>query len=260
MSFPNISVFLPSSLFPSFLFTMRFSFLWSFVFSAIVFQSKVTIALPIPYRAKLTVNIASETVPEFVKGAIPDLENLAISLSTSVDKFLYRDSGHGHLFHPHHLHHLTYSKLRISFTEKNGVGVTFRNKEKAEYEIVVSNGHLMRCRERLREELAGILVHEMVHVYQNDRNAPGGLIEGIADYVRAELGYAMYDVRFDGSKRWDSGYKHTAGFLRYLDENRKKGAVRLINNAAAMGYSEQLWNDIFGSSVETLYREFVKSS
>lgn len=46
--------------------------------------------------------------------------------------------------------------------------------------------------ERLKPEILGVLTHEMVHAWQHDGQGtlPGGLIEGIADWVRLEAGMA----------------------------------------------------------------------
>ncbi|KAI2475449.1 BSP-domain-containing protein [Pyrenophora tritici-repentis] len=45
---------------------------------------------------------------------------------------------------------------------------------------------------RQKEEIMGVLVHEMVHCWQRDAcgTAPGGLIEGVADWVRLKAGLA----------------------------------------------------------------------
>ncbi|MCE5166783.1 hypothetical protein HAX54_026437, partial [Datura stramonium] len=58
----------------------------------------------------------------------------------------------------------------------------------------------------LRREMNGVLYHESTHVWQWDGNdkAPGGLIEGIADYVRLKSGYAPSDwVKPWEGNHWD---------------------------------------------------------
>ena len=55
-----------------------------------------------------------------------------------------------------------------------------------------------------------------VHTWQwngNGQSTPGGLIEGIADYVRLKAGYApSHWVKPGQGDRWDQGYDVTALF------------------------------------------------
>jgi hypothetical protein len=58
--------------------------------------------------------------------------------------------------------------------------------------------------------LAGVILHELVHTVQHDGHGqvPGGLIEGMADYIRlqAGLGAAHWDDKSAGHD-WDCGYE-----------------------------------------------------
>lgn len=67
---------------------------------------------------------------------------------------------------------------------------------------------------RKSDEMRGVIVHEMVHCWQfNARGtAPGGLIEGIADWVRLrrDLAPPHWKKEWDGD--WDAGYVT----LRYI--------------------------------------------
>jgi hypothetical protein len=68
----------------------------------------------------------------------------------------------------------------------------------------------------VRTEVTGVLYHEATHVLQWDGRgrANGGLIEGIADYVRLKAGYAPgHWVKPGQGDRWDQGYDVTARFL-----------------------------------------------
>lgn len=83
-------------------------------------------------------------------------------------------------------------------------------------------------------EIEGVLVHELVHCFQyNGRGAcPGGLVEGVADWVRlsAELGPPHWR-RGAVPDRWDQGYERTAYFLDWLEGRFGMGTVRRINEA-----------------------------
>ncbi|WVZ59446.1 hypothetical protein U9M48_009586 [Paspalum notatum var. saurae] len=77
----------------------------------------------------------------------------------------------------------------------------------------------------VKAEVTGVLFHETTHVWQWDGQgqADGGLIEGVADYVRLKAGYAPGE-----GDRWDQGYDVTARFLDYCD-SLEPGFVALLN-------------------------------
>lgn len=83
-------------------------------------------------------------------------------------------------------------------------------------------------------EIEGVLVHELVHCFQyNGRGeCPGGLVEGVADWVRLEarLG-APHWRKGTVPDRWDQGYERTAYFLAWLEGKFGKGTVRRMNEA-----------------------------
>lgn len=138
-------------------------------------------------------------------------------------------------------------------------------------------------------ELKGVLTHELVHCYQHtapkDDDAegqvprpPGGLIEGIADFVRlkAGLGAAHWQKpksALDRASGWDAGYQHTAYFLSWLEDVRfGKGAIGLLNDrllrTGYLGEAEEekkenkdkkkpgFWRDLFGVEVDDLWEEY----
>lgn len=83
-------------------------------------------------------------------------------------------------------------------------------------------------------EIEGVLVHELVHCYQhNGRGAcPGGLVEGVADWVRLSAGLGPpHWRRGTVPDRWDQGYERTAYFLDWLEGRFGRGTVRRINEA-----------------------------
>lgn len=82
-----------------------------------------------------------------------------------------------------------------------------------------------------RHEMLGVICHELVHCFQyNARGTcPGGLIEGIADWVRLRAGLAAKHWRQEADGKWDGGYQHTGFFLDYLEGRFGEGTVRKIN-------------------------------
>lgn len=132
-------------------------------------------------------------------------------------------------------------------------------------EIHLSLGYVagVKPKSRLAAEIEGVLTHEMVHCYQWNGNGtcPGGLIEGIADWVRLRCKLSPPHWRRDDTgKKWDGGYQHTAYFLEYLEGQFGEGTVRRINDKLRdHKYVEELfWTGLFGRRVGHLWEEYVE--
>nr|POE61063.1 hypothetical protein CFP56_64772 [Quercus suber] len=128
-------------------------------------------------------------------------------------------------------------------------------------EIHVNAQYVASRTGNVRDEVLGVICHELVHCFQwNSRGtAPGGLIEGIADWVRlrAGLGAAHWKQEADGA--WDQGYQHTGFFLEWLEQKFGPGTVRRINDGLREGqYDEgRLFADCCdGGKVEKLWKEY----
>lgn len=80
-------------------------------------------------------------------------------------------------------------------------------------------------------EIRGVFYHELTHSFQySAESTPGGLIEGIADFVRLRGGYAAKHWREEpAGKKWDQGYETTAYFLDWVDKNIYPGLTALVN-------------------------------
>jgi hypothetical protein len=107
-------------------------------------------------------------------------------------------------------------------------------------------------------QVTGVLYHETAHVWQwnGQGQANGGLIEGIADYVRLKAGYAPgHWVKPGAGDRWDQGYDVTARFLDYCD-SLKPGFVAQLNAKMKGGYSDDLFKQILGKSVQQLWKDY----
>ncbi|KAG2548224.1 uncharacterized protein LOC120650675 [Panicum virgatum] len=112
----------------------------------------------------------------------------------------------------------------------------------------------------VRAEVTGVLYHEATHVWQWDGRgaANGGLVEGIADYVRLKAGYApAHWVKPGQGDRWDQGYDVTARFLDYC-ASLKPGFVAQLNAKMKDGYSDDFFAQITGKSVQQLWQDYKK--
>lgn len=115
---------------------------------------------------------------------------------------------------------------------------------------------------RKGHEILGVLTHEMVHCYQYNAfgSCPGGLIEGIADWVRLNAGLGPPHWTRDAKGNWDGGYQHTGYFLEYLEKRFGEGLVRRINDKLRNGkYDEKkFWTGICGAPVKQLWGDYAK--
>ncbi|KAL8810097.1 MAG: hypothetical protein Q9200_002854 [Gallowayella weberi] len=116
---------------------------------------------------------------------------------------------------------------------------------------------------RRRHEIQGVLVHEMVHCWQWNGlgTAPGGLIEGMADFVRLRAGLSPPHWKKEKKEHWDGGYQHTGYFLDWIEKIYGEGSVRRINEALMnKRYDEEtFWTGLFGKQVKELWDEYCKT-
>ncbi|MCJ1403771.1 hypothetical protein MMC11_006994 [Xylographa trunciseda] len=117
--------------------------------------------------------------------------------------------------------------------------------------------------QRQRQEIEGVIVHEMVHCWQWTAlgTAPGGLIEGIADFVRLRDALDPPHWKKESGGDWDAGYQHTAYFLEWIDAKFGEGNVMRVNEALRdKKYDEKsFWRQLFGKSVQDLWSEYSKT-
>ncbi|KAI5300161.1 hypothetical protein KEM56_002679 [Ascosphaera pollenicola] len=92
---------------------------------------------------------------------------------------------------------------------------------------------------------------------------PGGLIEGIADFVRLKASLAPAHWHrptraSEAGEKWDAGYQTTAYFLEWLDGFRLgDGAVAAVNQRLfTHGYTQDFWEGLCGVGVERLWEEY----
>lgn len=116
---------------------------------------------------------------------------------------------------------------------------------------------------RRKDEIQGVLVHEMVHCWQWNgvETAPTGLIEGIADFVRLKAGFSPPHWKKEVGGQWDAGYQHTGYFLEWIESTIGEGSVRKINHALKdKKYEEDdFWEQLFGRKVRLLWKEYQTS-
>ncbi|KAF7509014.1 hypothetical protein GJ744_008409 [Endocarpon pusillum] len=114
----------------------------------------------------------------------------------------------------------------------------------------------------LKREITGVIVHEMVHCWQWNAcgTAPGGLIEGLADWVRLRADLAPPHWKRTAGDRWDAGYQVTAWFLDWLENKYGTGTVPKLNHLLKeVKYDEEeYWCGRSGlhKSVQELWKDY----
>ncbi|GLT51217.1 hypothetical protein SLA2020_246420 [Shorea laevis] len=143
-------------------------------------------------------------------------------------------------------------KVSLFIETMDGVAYASNN------EIHVSADYIGNYSGDVKKEITGVLIHEMTHIWQWNGNgqAPGGLIEGIADYVRLRAGYApAHWVQAGLGDRWDQGYDVTAWFLDYCNSLRC-GFVAELNRMMRSGYSSDYFVQLLGKKAEQLWSDY----
>ncbi|XP_076946041.1 uncharacterized protein LOC143617331 [Bidens hawaiensis] len=144
------------------------------------------------------------------------------------------------------------ASVNVFIDDMDGVAYTSND------EIHVSANYIQGYSGDVRNEITGVLYHEMTHVWQWNGNgqAPGGLIEGIADYVRLKAGNVpSHWVQPGQGDRWDQGYDVTARFLDYCNGLRD-GFVAELNKKMRDGYNDGFFIDLLGKTVDQLWAEY----
>jgi len=140
-------------------------------------------------------------------------------------------------------------------------GVAYTTGNYTNKEIHFSLGYILGSADRAKEEIAGVLTHEMVHCYQynGQGKAPSGLIEGIADWVRLNADLIPPHWKEGTGDKWNDGYEKTAYFLNWLEGLYGVGTVMKLNeHMKDQEYSETIFKYVTGRPVNELWSSYRK--
>ncbi|EFM10833.1 Carbohydrate binding family 25 [Paenibacillus curdlanolyticus YK9] len=188
-----------------------------------------------------------------INQAFPDAEQEVTAIVRKINALFYANPGDAQ-FGPKVIH------IRVEDAE----GVAYAGGTRSESDVFISSQHLINVYnggKPIRDEIIGILYHELTHVYQDNDNgaAPGYMVEGIADAVRFEVGYHdRYSEPVGGT--WQDGYGKTGNFIRWIDEHKHHGFLRDIN-ASLSSFDGATWTTsvfsaLAGADVNTLWNEY----
>ncbi|KAG6811156.1 hypothetical protein H0H92_008742 [Tricholoma furcatifolium] len=138
-------------------------------------------------------------------------------------------------------------------------GVAYTTGTAQHKEIYYSLEYIEHTKNRARDEILGVLVHEAVHCFQHNAEGTcnGGLIEGIADYVRLRAGFDPPHWKQRGGDDWDAGYDTTGFFLAWIEKQYGNGTVRKLNASLEVGpYDDAVFKTVTGKPVKELWEAY----
>lgn len=153
------------------------------------------------------------------------------------------------------------AKITLILRSMDGVAYTTGGDCPNSSEIHFSLEHIRNtASERQGHEIRGVLLHEMVHCvqYNGIGTCNGGLIEGIADWVRLQANLGPPHWRRAKSDRWDCGYDRTGYFLQYLEDRFGQGTIRRLNEKLRIEKydDKRFWTELVGAPVEQLWGDY----
>ncbi|CUA69370.1 hypothetical protein RSOLAG22IIIB_03893 [Rhizoctonia solani] len=212
-------------------------------------------------------------VPEWISEVIPDLDlviedvlspGAVLFLDLIRPATLLRDAVVGVLAELYNKDTVPnrVKNLRLIIKETDGIAST--SGDEIRKTIVFNAKYIAQVGQRAKDEILGIIRHEVVHCFQYDAQgtAPPGLIEGVADFVRLRAGFAPpHWKRGDSGGDWDAGYERTAFFLDWLERTKGAGTVKRINlGLCGEKYrQESFWKQVVGENVEDLWEKYKRS-
>lgn len=110
-------------------------------------------------------------------------------------------------------------------------------------------------------DFIAIMHHEMTHFYQSSNvNAPGWIIEGMADYVRLRAGL-FYNLTRKKGGSYTEGYGPAGFFLLYIDD-KYPGFIKQVElnlHAPATTWDPNFFQKKTGKNVDQLWAEYQAS-
>lgn len=111
-----------------------------------------------------------------------------------------------------------------------------------------------------------VVTHEAMHIVQAyPHYEPVWLTEGIADYVRFKFGvnnpaanWKLPD--YNPKQSYHNSYRITARFLHWLEEKKRKDIVVKLDEARRKdSYTDAIWKELTGKTLDELWAEYAAS-
>lgn len=142
-------------------------------------------------------------------------------------------------------------------------GVAYTQSWNGGKKITLSSSYLRKVSSNRRyAEISGVVLHEMTHAlqYNGSGQTPSWLIEGIADCCRKKsFDPSQYPSGWGPQFQSPTvGYAGTAYFLDWIDKTFPN-FLRRLNLGMRYNYSENIFSDITGKSMNTLWSDYKRS-
>ncbi len=164
--------------------------------------------------------------------AVPHIDPYVHDIAGKVGRFLYLSPDEVPAFE------------RLTLKIFSFDGIAWKSGDPPHITVAVSSDYLLRYHREggnVAEEVRGILFHEMTHAYQHANGMSSSAVEGVADLVRYCAGYIPTHFRFAGG-HWTDGYKTTAFFLAWLQENQGYADLAYVLNQSALPGQANNWS------------------
>ncbi|KAI8902296.1 hypothetical protein BC833DRAFT_573743 [Globomyces pollinis-pini] len=149
-------------------------------------------------------------------------------------------------------------------------GVAHTNGDRYDKEIHLSHEYLQKYMsnhtiEQSKNELEGVMRHELVHVIQHNgkRTLPGGLVEGIADYIRIRSGCIAPHWQRKKGGSWTNGYSTTGYFLEWIEDCPPFACNNFVTKLNASlensGWKDELFENLIGSRIDAAWDRYQNS-
>lgn len=191
----------------------------------------------------------------FMDAVKNDAEGFVQDIGRTVCRILYRK--------PEEVRDANHITLHIADVD----GVAAKWGDVGDIDVEISTGYLATVgKDRIADEVRGILLHEMTHMYQNDDKPEAtssylpNMYEGIGDFVRIRAGHPPKGAAPNdkGGKWYDKTYTSQAHFWLYLDTKMPDFVYKLN---LTMKHDDKPWSEasiqeIAGKSADALWTEY----
>lgn len=134
---------------------------------------------------------------------------------------------------------------------------------------LADQARLYVCSEVWNPSDTGVIVHEVAHLTQRYKDAPGWVTEGVADYVRRVTGYNNPNEKYstgntygcNSDRTYMDGYKCTdAFFIHVMNKYNKPKMVLTIHEQAKKGnYTDSLITSGTNKTMSQLYNDCLQA-